>query len=91
MRDLKKYRSSYSTKVGAKYLHVPSEKQYSEYEKNITIEVKEEDGCKVEFILKDGVLIGALMTDSLSGVVEQDLDIKNATLAYNDFDSFLNS
>jgi len=90
---MKKFRRLYKKRVMRKLdtIYIPKESDYEEYEKNITIETKEEDGCKIEFVLDNGVLIGALCTDETLYIENQKLDIDDANFAYNDFEAWLNS
>ena len=88
---MKAFRKVYENKINNANGFIPTEEQFTEYEKDIRIETKDQDGCKIEFILKNNVLIGALITDELLNAEQQKMNEKNYILAYNDFDKFLNS
>ena len=64
---MEKFRKIYENKISNNDF-IPTEEEFKEYEKDIQIETKEKDGCRIEFVLKTNILIGALMTDELCGM-----------------------
>jgi len=68
-----------------------SEKELLEASKKYTLEIKEGDGCKIEFLVCSDTnkAVSALITDE--GEEREQLDIDNTIFAYEDFNAFLNS
>jgi len=87
---MKNLRKVYESKI-SKNDFIPTEDQFLDFEKDITTEIKEDDSCKVVFVLHNNNLIGALCTDETLGMDNDKLDMENVKLAYNDFNLWLNS
>jgi len=91
----KRMRTFYNDKVSISVDFIANEEDIKKYEeKNITTEIKEdkEEGCKIEFCLDKGELIGALITDvTYNDGDETIMDKEEAAPAYEDFNKWLNS
>jgi len=87
---MKNLRKVYENKI-RKDDFIPTEEQLVEYEKDITSETKEDDGCKVVFVFYKKELIGALCTDESLDMEDSKLDTENTNAAYADFDLWLNA
>ena len=92
---MKKFRKVYEAKAaeaaGLDPMYIPSESDFEEFEKGISVDIKEADGCKVEFIFHNSELIGAICNDPNLGLKNEILDMDNTKMAYSDFNSWLNA
>ena len=87
---MKKFRKTYESKIRQDDF-IPTEEQFTNYEQDLRIEVKELDGCKIEFVLKQEELIGALLTDPEFKAENEKMDSENMLAAWNNFESWLKS
>lgn len=86
---MKRFRKVYEGKIRQDDF-IPTEKQFENYEQDLRIEVKEQDGCKIEFVLKQDVVIGALLTDLEFNTKNENMDSENVLMAWDNFDAWLN-
>jgi len=88
MNDVKKFRGIYDNKIKKKNVRITN-KQYEEFEKNCIIEIKEKEGCRVEFLIHDSEIICAMMYEEAFEIVDYILDKTTYIYAYTNFNKFV--